>query len=78
MTNEWYFRDGFYTILASENGDKILDEIVQDFNTHHPDSLIKELTIDMYSLEHHFDELLKFQKRINDYGNLGYNFLLCD
>jgi phage terminase large subunit-like protein len=68
MKNEWFFRDGFYTILASVNEEEILDEIVQHFNEQNPGSSIKEITIDMYNLEHIFDELLKFQKKVTHYG----------
>ncbi|MFD2614215.1 hypothetical protein [Paenibacillus gansuensis] len=78
MEPRWRMIHDFYCILAEQDGDVILDEIVQHYNEYNLCATDKEFIVDMHSMEHDFDELLKFQRRVDYYGDLGYNILLCD
>ncbi|RAP76101.1 hypothetical protein [Paenibacillus montanisoli] len=76
MNQKWKLYDGFYGILVEVDGDKVLDEIIKHFDENNPNSTEKTLILDMYSLERNASELLKFQRRVNYYGELGYTILL--
>ncbi|WP_372631547.1 hypothetical protein [Cohnella sp.] len=80
MASGWEYcgtrEDGYYHILAHDDGDRILEEIVAHFESSRPTSADRAFIVDMHLMEHDFAELRKFQRRVAHYERLGYEIML--